>query len=241
MTAQDATAALSQSHQKANNIKKMGWFKYHLILLLSDWLVRLMYFTYRFEYLDIHLRAKAEAKHPSGSKILACWHENCFGAIMGHSGQSISLLISQSFDGDLTAYVGKKLGYQTIRGSSTRGGKDAREEYLRQVPEGVGLALAVDGPKGPRHKVKPGCVDLPAQAGIAVLPLTSYAKRSFVLSKSWDQMRIPKPFAKIYIAYGEPVVFAKGINGEAFTQAQEGLAEVLLELDRKTISRVERL
>jgi len=63
-----------------------------------------------------------------GKAIVAFWHQRFFGAI-GYAKKFRSLapsaIISKSRDGELIARVAMRLGIRPVRGSSSRGGKDA--------------------------------------------------------------------------------------------------------------------
>lgn len=202
------------------------------ITQLAHGLIFLLKKTYRFHVIGKQHRLKAESLHPQGSFAIASWHEHCFGCILGHAYQNICLLVSRSFDGDITASLAHRLGLKSVRGSSSRGGKAARDEYLEKVQHGLSIAITVDGPKGPRHQTKSGIIDIASKAGIAVLPTTSYAKHSWVLHKSWDQFKIPKPFSKVYIAYGQPILFPKTFEEGEFEKAKEQVARALFNLEQ---------
>jgi hypothetical protein len=53
--------------------------------------------------------------------------------------------------------------------------------------------------------MKPGTPFLAMQAGAAVVP-TSFAASSAWTLSSWDRFQIPKPFARVYVIYGDPVL-----------------------------------
>ncbi|HEY6867564.1 MAG TPA: hypothetical protein VI792_09915 [Candidatus Eisenbacteria bacterium] len=52
--------------------------------------------------------------------------------------------------------------------------------------------------------MKPGLAWLASRSGRAVVPVGTAASRSWVL-RSWDGFRIPRPFARVCVLYGEPV------------------------------------
>ena len=66
-------------------------------------------------------------------------------------------------DGALIADTIENMGFRTIRGSSTRGGKEALLQMSRTG--GNDLAITPDGPKGPRHRVKNGLIYVAAKTG----------------------------------------------------------------------------
>jgi lysophospholipid acyltransferase (LPLAT)-like uncharacterized protein len=105
----------------------------------------------------------------------------------------------------------EKFGHHPARGSSTRGGKKAMIEIVKNMKKGFPGALTVDGPKGPAHMVKPGIIEIARLCRCAILPLSPYAEKNWVFKKSWDQFRIPKPFTKIIVVIGEPIFIGEEI------------------------------
>ena len=95
------------------------------------------------------------------------------------------------------------LGAKTSRGSSTRGGASALKGILRLARQGYRPSVAVDGPKGPLHKVKPGVFEISKLTGGKIYPLAAECDRKFVFKKSWNKAFLPLPFAKVVIVWGE--------------------------------------
>src|SRR4051812_13008079 len=107
-----------------------------LILKQLIWsVIRLLVSTYRIEFKNSELR-------PKGSFVFAVWHEQVVGALTAHAWtENYLTLASRSKDGDYAAYVARKMGYVTIRGSSRKknvdkGGKEAILEYIAGLQNG---------------------------------------------------------------------------------------------------------
>jgi lysophospholipid acyltransferase (LPLAT)-like uncharacterized protein len=167
-------------------------------------------------------RAAAAAMHPRGSFCIALWHEQLFASIVAHKGQRFAPLASLSGDGDIVTWVMARFGFRTVRGSSSRGGEEAREELVEITEAGWFTALTVDGPRGPRRRVKGGVVDIARRSGVAVLPLITLGDRQWVL-RSWDQFKIPKPFARVAVRYAPPVAVPPDTAGLAFGAAKAAI------------------
>ncbi|MBY0414748.1 MAG: lysophospholipid acyltransferase family protein, partial [Bdellovibrionales bacterium] len=178
--------------------------KDRIISQLAYLFVRLMNFTYRYEFVGLENKEAARRFHPKGAFVFALWHQNLIPGILAHSDETYTMIVSESKDGELVAVTCEKFGHKPARGSSTRGGKKALLEMVRNVKNGIPGALTVDGPKGPPHVVKPGIVELARLAKCAIVPMSPYPRDFWVIKKSWDQFRIPRPFTKIVIALGEP-------------------------------------
>lgn len=181
--------------------------------------VRLLLATYRIQVLGDEHRASAAALHARGSFCIALWHEQLMSCILSHKGQAFAPLASLSSDGDIVSWVVERFGFHPIRGSSSRRGAEARDELVEITDRGWFTAVTVDGPRGPRRRVKGGVVDIARRSGVAILPLVAVADRCWQL-RSWDEFKIPKPFARIAVRYGPMVAVPEGTQGLAFGAAK---------------------
>jgi hypothetical protein len=116
----------------------------------------------------------------------------------------IVAMISQHRDGELVARLVQKLGYETVRGSSTRGGTGAALQMIERLKAGQVGAMICDGPKGPIYKMKPGTPYMAIEAGAVVIPAT-FAATSCWTFRSWDRFTVPKPFSRVFLLWGEPI------------------------------------
>lgn len=121
-----------------------------------------------------------------------------------------AVLASLSRDGRLQARVMRRFGFEVLDGSSSRGGARALAGALERLRRGLDLALAVDGPRGPRGVVKPGVAYLASRSGRPVIPLSSACARAWRLG-SWDRFTIPRPFSRVVVAVGEPLVVPENV------------------------------
>lgn len=208
-------------------------------LQLQSWIVylvvRLIYATARVRVAHPERRQKAAAESPSGAVVLALWHEHAMASIISHKDQNIHPVVSLSKDGAIVDFTASRFGNPCIRGSSSRGGRQARDNALITVEKGESVAITVDGPKGPRHEVKAGCVDVARKSGCPILPFRCIASKSWILRKTWDQTRIVKFFAKITIIYGEPIWVDRDISVEGFTAKLAEVKAALHQLEQEAI------
>ena len=136
--------------------------------------------------------------------VLAHWHGDELALVSIVKRYSIATIASQSKDGELMAKVLKWMGAKTSRGSSTRGGVQALKGLLRLLKDGGNCSFAVDGPKGPLHKVKPGIFEVSRMMEGRIYVAGVACNRAWVFSKSWNKAYLPKPFARIYVHWSEP-------------------------------------
>ena len=186
-------------------------FRQHILPFLI-WLVyRLWTGTWRIQLEESEgMRALLKSGHPI---IFAHWHGDELSIIPTVPHYRIATMTSTSKDGELMDSVLRKLGAATSRGSSTRGGSSALKGLIRLVKLGHRASMAVDGPKGPLHQVKPGVFELSRLTNAQIIPLGAASSRAIVFEKSWNKAKLPKPFAKVIIHFNEPwPVIQKGFD-----------------------------
>ena len=135
--------------------------------------------------------------------IFALWHGHLLPLLWHHRGQGVAILISEHRDGEVVARAATSLGYDLIRGSTTRGAERALISMVKNLRLGGEVAITPDGPRGPAKKFAPGALVAAQRADCFILPTAVAADRAWRL-KSWDRFIIPKPFARVTVAYGPP-------------------------------------
>ncbi len=166
--------------------------------------VRLWHLTLRVKRVNSEVFTDPElrAKRP----VIMLWHDEMFPLIPAHAGERMACVVSQSKDGEILARALESFGYMTVRGSSSRGGMRALIAAKRIMDEqGVGVIFTVDGPRGPRHKVKPGAIFLANHAGSPIVPVRAVMTRAKIFHRAWDKFQLPWPFSKCTIIYGAPI------------------------------------
>jgi len=171
-------------------------------------------FRFRFEN-ELPLLAHLKA----GGRVLICaWHQQFFSLIVPFRRYATlrpALMISRSADGELIAGVARHIGWHTIRGSSTQGGKAALKEMIRHMQKNRLAGHVVDGPKGPMGQVKAGAIQLALMTGAVIVPVYVSADRAWFFN-SWDHFFIPKPFSRILIRFDSPIRLSRPKTKEEF-------------------------
>ena len=123
-------------------------------------------------------------------------------------------MCSKSADGDAMAEVEEGLGFVVVRGSSGHGGLLAITEMIARSKQEPALnaCLAVDGSRGPRGKVQGGVIALAQRTSGRVIPVTASARPVKIFEKAWDRTMLPLPFARVVIAFGEPLDVPAKLN-----------------------------
>lgn len=135
--------------------------------------------------------------------IFTLWHGQLLPLLWQHREQGVAILISEHRDGELVARAATSLGLRLIRGSTTRGGGRALISIVGELKGGGEVAITPDGPKGPARRFAPGALIAAQRSDSYIIPVVAVADRAWYLN-SWDRFMIPKPFARVTVAYGNP-------------------------------------
>lgn len=141
-------------------------------------------------------------------------------------------MCSTSLDGDAMAAVEEGLGFVVVRGSSGHGGLLAITEMIKRSKASPELSscLAVDGSRGPRGHVQGGVISLAQRTCGIVVPVTASARPAWIFRKAWDRTMLAWPFAKVAIAFGEPLEVPAKLNRAQHDALRVELEERLVAL-----------
>lgn len=157
------------------------------------------------------------------------WHGQLLPLLWTHRGRGVAVMVSEHRDGELIARVAESLRFRTVRGSTTRGGARALLGACREVEAGHDVAVTVDGPRGPAGSVAPGALVIAQRTGAPMVPTAASASRAWRL-RSWDRFMIPKPFARVVVTYGAPIM----VDAESVRDAAADVDRVRDALDAAT-------
>ena len=140
-----------------------------------------------FVFLSL-LRITLKIKHVNNDSVIEGWNKGenfifCFwhGRLLMMPFANVrgkgKVLISRHRDGELIARVMAFFRLGSIRGSFRKGTVSSIREIINSLREGYDVAITPDGPKGPRHTVKDGIVELSRLTGKALVPITYSASK----------------------------------------------------------------
>ncbi|MDP9039071.1 MAG: lysophospholipid acyltransferase family protein [Acidobacteriota bacterium] len=200
----------------------------------AAFVIRLLGATLRYE--DIVEGETPPGYRIAGPSVFAFWHRSLLACAHRFRGLEIAILISPSFDGELVARTVERLGFRAVRGSSSRGGAAGLRTMQAAFGEGHRCAFTADGPRGPLCVAKPGAAQLarsvrPAAAVVAPAELGTWLGCFYALPtrawqlRSWDGFLIPKPFARVLLAWPRHVPAAE-VTVEALQAALDRAVEL---------------
>ena len=213
----------------------MKKLKFFVVGILGAWLIRLLAFTIRIDDEPKGFNEKAKTYHA----LYAFWH--CMMLIPAYVGRKskIQVLISQHSDGEYIARVIQRLGFGVIRGSTTRGGMRAVKALVDKIREGYSVAITPDGPRGPRFVVQPGSIYLGKKTQLPIIP-TVVGLSSYWALPSWDKFRIPKPFSRALMLYGEPIHIPPNLSDEELERYRLSLEQTMINMAERADMLVQK-
>jgi lysophospholipid acyltransferase (LPLAT)-like uncharacterized protein len=168
--------------------------------------------------------------------LVSMWHNRMLlaaGFVLDEihaKGIEITVLASQSRDGELVSRIAGPWGLHTVRGSATRGGSKAIRALYRSISRrGTSPVMMPDGPQGPLYHYKLGVVVLAQMSQAPILPI-GFAVEKFWRIKSWDRIFVPRPFSRVTIALGPLQQVVRGLRSEELEierQRQQGILDGL--------------
>ena len=202
-------------------------------------LLRALHRTLRYEAV---VEPGAEPATPPALQVWCFWHRCLIPcACYFHGALEPAVLISRSFDGELIARTIERLGFRTVRGSSSRYGASGLLALAKAVRDGYPAVFTADGPRGPVYKVKPGAVKLAQLTGYAIGIFYALPQKAWLLP-SWDSFMIPKPFSRVAISWGRHVDVPQTADPEILeakrVEVEAALERVRLNAERHFESKV---
>jgi lysophospholipid acyltransferase (LPLAT)-like uncharacterized protein len=134
----------------------------------------------------------------------------------------------------------RKFGFVAVKGSSSRNAVRALLGLRRALQEGWSVAFTLDGPRGPRYKVKPGPVALARSSRVPLTMFHMAVDRAWVLN-TWDRLIIPKPFSRVLMRFGKLIPVPADATDEEVERYQRELQNSLdrvCEFAEKNVSKV---
>jgi lysophospholipid acyltransferase (LPLAT)-like uncharacterized protein len=185
-------------------------------------------------------RSRARRLGKRRAFVYAMWHAHQLVCALHYRNIYTVTLISRHRDGEFAYRIIRAFGLGAVRGSSTRGGGSAIWQLLQILAAGGEVVLTPDGPRGPRHSVKEGILFLAQKSGLPIQPVCVGLSDLWEL-RSWDRFRIPKPFARGYAAWGEPISVPAQMTPEEETAMLRRIGDAMEALEAEADARAREI
>ena len=156
--------------------------------------------TWRFEIVAEEGATPLPFGEGAGGEIFCFWHQCVLPCTFYYRRTGASIIVSQSFDGELIARILELFGFKTARGSSSRGAREGLLGLKSVIESGRPACFTADGPRGPVFRTKAGPIRLAAMTGARIGAFHLQPRRAWTLN-SWDHFLVPLPFTRIAVAW----------------------------------------
>ncbi len=185
------------------------------------------------EYKAVYYDLAADPASPEcrGQKIYVLWHEYILFPLFFRAHCRTAILLSRHPDADVLAHVARHMGFQSVRGSTNRGGVAAIRDLMRRCRH-MHLTITPDGPRGPRRQMTTGPIYLASKLGIPLVPMGFGYDRPWRVRRAWDQFAVPRPYSRARAVLGPEVLVPPDLSREGlehFRQRFEHLQNRLTE------------
>ena len=196
-----------------------------IIIWAGYWVIRLIGPTLR---VCVSYEEGAQTTVGQRPLIGSFWHSCIIPATYICRNLGVRVMSSNSYDGEYMGRIIHKFGFVAIKGSSSRNAVRALLGLRRALDDGWTVAFTLDGPRGPRHKVKPGPVALARSSGVPLTTFYAAVDKAWVLN-TWDRLMIPVPFSRVLVRFGKLIPIPHDANDE---QMERYTVELQASLDR---------
>ena len=183
------------------------------------WLVGL---TWRYEVIAPEGVTPILEGRGAGSRIFCFWHQCVLPCAHYFRPSGAVILISRSFDGELITRILRLFGFDAVRGSSSRGGRQGLLGLADVLESGKPAIFTADGPRGPIYQTKMGPIKLAQMTGAAIGAFHLEPERVWTM-RSWDRFLVPLPFTRIVVSWGPWTRVPTDLSADQFEPLREEL------------------
>jgi len=214
----------------SKSLEIRGSYKQRLIGKLAAGIVGLLGWTLRYRVEDPH--GVKQSLIPGEPNVWAFWHCNLLAAPLALTrflgALPASTLTSASKDGAIIESFLAPFGVKSVRGSSSRRAVAALIALKRALKEGDQVFVTPDGPRGPRYVMEGGVVKLAQSSKCPLFPVRFIYSSCWEL-KTWDRLRIPKPFSTVTLHIEAPASIPAKLDELAFESYRKSIEDSLRE------------
>jgi lysophospholipid acyltransferase (LPLAT)-like uncharacterized protein len=131
---------------------------------------------------------------------IVLWHNRLFLSAeivrRYRQGRPAHALVSASQDGAWLSAFFSLAGMRTVRGSSSRLGREAATALVEVLRAGNDIGITPDGPRGPCYDFKAGALIVTRRTRTPLLLIGAEFESAWQL-RSWDRFYLPKPFSRV--------------------------------------------
>ncbi len=196
------------------------------------WLIGL---TWRFEVIAEEGVTPLLYGLGAGAEIFCFWHQCVLPCTVYFRRTGATILVSQSFDGELITRILNLFGFHTVRGSSCRGAREGLLGLAQVIESGKPAIFTADGPRGPIYRTKMGPIKLAQMTGAPIGAFHLEPKHAWTID-SWDRFLVPMPFTRICVSWAKWTRVPADLPAEDFERKR---AELNAAIERARLRALE--
>ncbi|KAA6461778.1 DUF374 domain-containing protein [Acidobacteria bacterium AB60] len=200
-------------------------------------LLRFVALTWRFEVLAEEGVTPVLYGQKTGGEIYCFWHQCVLPCAVYFRHTHAVILISRSFDGELITRTLRLFGFDAVRGSSSRAGREGLLGLKRVLESNTPAIFTADGPRGPIYQTKMGPIKLAQVTGAPIGAFHLQPERAWVVN-SWDRFLIPMPFTRIVVSWARYTRVPTELSAQEFEAAR---LELNAAIERARLRALEHL
>jgi lysophospholipid acyltransferase (LPLAT)-like uncharacterized protein len=171
-----------------------------------------------------------EAPLPPSPVVWVGWHELNLITVALHrlvrSRPAVAFMPTGAKGAAVKEWIGE-FGIVPVQVSGDAMDGLALRRMRKALRNGFDVITAVDGPAGPRRRVRPGALWLSATAGVPIMPVGCAALPSFRVPR-WDRHLVPLPGSRIVAAFGRPMELTLDPKSDAAAEHLSGVLDGLM-------------
>lgn len=193
--------------------------------------------TWRFETLAEDGATPLPFGEGVGADIFCFWHQCVLPCTFYFRRTGATIIVSQSFDGELIARTLGLFGYKTVRGSSSRGAHQGLLGLKEAIEKGGPAIFTADGPRGPIYQTKMGPIRLAQVTGARIGAFHLHPEHAWTM-RSWDRFLVPKPFTRIVVSWARWTKVPADLAPAQFESRREELNATIDRARRGALARL---
>lgn len=172
-----------------------------------------------------------------GHQVLAVfWHGKYLPLFPLAKGKHAVVITVNSFRGRVIGTICNSFGYRSVL-LPTETNAHGFPALVQQAKERASLiALALDGPSGPFHRIRSGALHLSALHGVVLAPIGVASSSKVVLRSRWDKQEAPLPFSRVALAVGDMIDLTQIGDRPDITHLEEIVRKGMDEVEREAES-----
>lgn len=161
--------------------------------------------------------------------IFPFYHGHMVGLLALRPRSNMTILVSNSRDGEMIARAAQGLGFSIVRGSPSHGGMRGALELVSAAKEGKSLLFTVDGPRGPIYSINESIIRLAEMTGLPIIPFVCHGRTLWYFN-TWDRYMGPWWHTPIICLFSDPIYVPQSASEEVLKDLQQKLDKRMTEL-----------